>query len=377
MKIGIDARLYGLEHAGIGRYVMHLTEELQQLDTTNEYVLFLRQDDYHSLKLPSGWTRVLADVGHYTLAEQILIPQLIRSARVDLMHFPHFNVPLLYGGPFIVTIHDLLWHDFKGLNVTTLNPIAYLIKYGGYRLVVNSALDRSRHILVPSFWVKHELQDQFGLSNSKITVTYEGIAEAFSQSPDAQVSRSLVKYLKLSPPFVVYTGSAYPHKNLRLLFDAIKLSHQQKISLNVAIVSSRSVFLNDLKTYVHRQGLTDQVTFTGYLTDPELRALYSQALGLVHPSLSEGFGLTGLEAMAANLPVLASRAGSLPEIYQDAVLYFDPHDPTDLAVKLKQLLTDPQLIATLRTRGQQLTQTYSWADTAQKTLAAYQTTFAK
>src|SRR3989344_9098948 len=154
MRIGIDARLYGLKHAGIGRYIMHLVEELQQLDTTNKYVLFLRSDNYSTLKLPARWTKVIADIRHYTLAEQTTMPQIIRSAKVDLMHFPHFNVPLLYRGPFIVTIHDLLWHDFKGLKVTTLNPVMYLIKYGGYRLIVNSALDRSRHILVPSFWVK-------------------------------------------------------------------------------------------------------------------------------------------------------------------------------------------------------------------------------
>ena len=159
MVIGIDARLYGLEHAGIGRYIMHLVEELQRLDQTNDYILFLRKNYYPALKLPRRWTKILADIPHYTLAEQILMPRLIRSAQVDLMHFPHFNVPLLYRGPFIVTIHDLLWHDFKGFQVTTLNPIMYLFKYGGYRLGVNLALVRGRPILAPRFWVKHELQD--------------------------------------------------------------------------------------------------------------------------------------------------------------------------------------------------------------------------
>ncbi|OGY17630.1 MAG: hypothetical protein A2784_03995 [Candidatus Chisholmbacteria bacterium RIFCSPHIGHO2_01_FULL_48_12] len=363
MRIGIDARLYGLEHAGIGRYVMHLVKELQQLDTTNEHVLFLGQDDYDTLKFPAHWTKVLADVRHYTLKEQLTLPQLIKSTHVDLMHFPHFNVPLFYSEPFVVTIHDLLWHEFKGFNVTTLNPLIYFLKYGGYRLVVNHALVQARHILVPSFWVRQKLIDQFGLPGNKITVTYEGIASTFSTN---------VKTSQPKIPFVVYTGSAYPHKNLRLLFEAIKLINQKGVVLSLAIVSSRSVFLDELKAYVHREHLRPYVKFTGFLTDQDLRLLYGQATALVHPSLSEGFGLTGLEAMAANLPVLASRAGSLPEIYQDAALYFDPRDPADLTAKLTQLLTDPQLVADLRAKGRQLARTYSWSTTAQKTLEVYQ-----
>jgi len=367
MKIGIDARLYGLEHAGIGRYVMHLVNQLQSLDTANEYVLFLRQDDYDSLKLPPRWTKVLADIRHYTLKEQLALPQLIRSARVDLMHFPHFNVPLFYNQPFVVTIHDLLWHEFKGFNVTTLNPLIYFLKYGGYRLVVHHALFQARHILVPSFWVSQKLQDQFGLPGSKITVTYEGIAAAFLENTDSR--------LKLNPPVIVYTGSAYPHKNLRLLFEVVRLINQAGTPVILAVVSSRSVFLEELKTYVHREHLDQYINFVGFLPDQDLRLLYGQATALVHPSLSEGFGLTGLEAMAANLPVLASRAGSLPEIYRNAALYFDPHDPADLTARLTQLLTDPQLVADLRAKGRQLARTYSWSATAKKTMEVYETSF--
>lgn len=375
MKIGIDARLYGLEHAGIGRYVLHLIEELQRLDQNNDYVLFLRQDDYAGINLPPHWTKILAEVRHYTLAEQFVLPRLIQAARVDLMHFPHFNVPLFYHQPFIVTIHDLLWHEIKGLHVTTLNPLIYFLKYGGYRLIVSHALRQSRHILVPSQWVRQKLIDQFGLLGSKITVTYEGIAATFSQTVDSQSAQSLIKRLKINPPFVVYTGSAYPHKNLRLLFTALNLLNQHRHRLNLALVSARSIFLDELKAYVHRLHLDQQVFFLGYLSDQELRLLYDQAVALVHPSLSEGFGLTGLEAMAANLPVLASRAGSLPEIYQQAAVYFNPRDASDLAAKLRQLLNDAGLVANLRAQGQKLAQTYSWTDTAQKTLAAYESSF--
>ncbi len=372
MKIGIDARLYGLKHAGIGRYVMHLVEELKRLDTTNQYILFLRQDVYHQLNLPPNWHKVLADVHHYTLAEQIYLPKLIKSSQVDLIHFPHFNVPLLYPGPFIVTIHDLLWHEVRGLRVTTLNPLIYLLKYGGYRLVVAHALTKAAHILVPSHWVRQELEVRFNLPSHKVSVTYEGIATAFSQPVNSQTAVNLLSHFKITPPFVVYTGSTYPHKNLRVLLQAISQLKQQKVNLKLVIVSARSVFLNELKAFVHRLKLDSQVIFTGFIADSELRLLYSQAAALVHPSLSEGFGLIGLEAMAAGLSVVASQAGSLPEIYQDAALYFDPQSVADLTAKLQAVLTDQTLVKNLQAKGRQLAQTYSWTTTAQKTLQVYQ-----
>lgn len=372
MKIGIDARLYGLQHAGIGRYVMNLIQHLQNLDPTNQYVLFLRAADYSRLNLPSNWQKILANIPHYSFQEQWSLPQLIKSAQVDLMHFPHFNVPWFYHQPFVVTIHDLLWHQIKGLSVTSLNPVMYLVKYLGYRLVVSHALRRSVHILVPSHWVAQQLKTDFDLPSAKITVTYEGITATFAQPPDTTAAEKLIHKLKLHQPFLVYTGSAYPHKNLRLLLSALQRFHRQGQKLNLAIVSSRSVFLDQLKTLVHRQHLQDQIVFTGFLTDQDLRSVYSQATALVHPSLSEGFGLTGLEAMAAGLPVISANTGSLPEIYEDAALYFNPYSQDELVAQINRILTDPNLRQRLVAQGQRLTGNYNWHHTAQKTLEVYQ-----
>ncbi len=120
MKILLDARLYGLEHAGLGRYTLNLIEELKKLGDKEEFVILLRKKYYDKLRFPKNWKKVKADFRHYSYTEQIMLPILLYKERADIVHFPHFNVPVLYFGKYVVTVHDLLMHKFVGGAVTTL-----------------------------------------------------------------------------------------------------------------------------------------------------------------------------------------------------------------------------------------------------------------
>lgn len=164
----------------------------------------------------------------------------------------------------------------------------------------------------------------------------------------------------MKSPYVVYTGNLYPHKNIPLLIRAVELA---KIDLEV--VCTRSVFEKRLP-------VSARVQYLGRLTDEQLVNLYRGAVAFVFPSLIEGFGLPGLEAMAAGLPVIAARASCLPEIYGDAALFFDPHDPVDLADKIRALLIDKKLRQSLIAKGQQQVKKYSWAKMAKETWQIYQ-----
>jgi glycosyltransferase involved in cell wall biosynthesis len=117
--------------------------------------------------------------------------------------------------------------------------------------------------------------------------------------------------------------------------------------------------------------VTDRVRFTGPVSEAELAALYGAALAYVFVSRSEGFGLPGLEAMAAGVPVVAARAGSLPEVYGDAALYCDPLDVESIASALAGVASEDDLRARLVARGRQRAGEFSWARTAEQTLAVY------
>lgn len=175
MKIAIDARLYGPKDTGIGRYTQKLVENLTQIgDSSNLYYILLRKSDFESLELPKNWVKVLADLPHYTFKEQFLMPFLLYRINVDLVHFPHFNIPILYFRKYIVTIHDLIMHKFSSGSATTRKFPIYQIWRLGYHIAFAKAVYGSKKIIVPSNAVKNEVVNFYKINKKKVEVTYEG-----------------------------------------------------------------------------------------------------------------------------------------------------------------------------------------------------------
>ena len=219
MKILIDARLYGLENAGLGRYALNLIDQLTKIDKENEYVLLLRKKYFDSLKLPKNFKKVLVDFRHYSFREQLILPKLIASEKPDLTHFLHFNVPIWFKGKLVVTIHDLLMHRQKGLEATTLNPAFYYLKRIGYKKVFAEAVKKSSKIIVPSNFVKEDIVKTYKLNPEKVVVTYEGVdLKTIGKNTDDE--KVLKKYNLNSQNYFLYLGNAYPHKNLKRAFEA-------------------------------------------------------------------------------------------------------------------------------------------------------------
>lgn len=174
MKILIDARLYGPKDTGIGRYTQKLVDNLSQIDSKNHYLILFRHGDYESLNLPKNFIKILADFRHYSFSEQFKLPFLLYKLKPDIVHFPHFNVPLFYFGKYIVTIHDLIMHKFKGGEATTRAfPVREIWRLG-YYIVFAKAVYGSTKIIVPSNTVKNELLDYYKIKKEKVEVTYEG-----------------------------------------------------------------------------------------------------------------------------------------------------------------------------------------------------------
>lgn len=364
MHICIDSRLYGLKHAGIGRYIQNLIDQLGQIDTQNQYTLLV-SNDANLKKLPRNFTLISTAIGHYTLAEQTKLIRVLNNIDADLFHFPHFNVPFLFKKPYVLTVHDLLWHDKIGFNVTTLHPVKYVIKYVGYRLVIKNAINKAKKIITPTKVVKTAVSHRFNRNPTDITVTYEAADRLFSQ-PIKTSSDDLDKY-GLSQPFVIYTGSLYPHKNVINVVRAL----DSLPDVTLAIASARNVFVDRFMSQVNSEKLTTKIKLLGFVPDSDLITLYAQALCLVLPSQSEGFGLTGLEAITTGLPVVCTDSPVLREIYQDAALYVDTKQPKAISNKIKLLLDRPKTRKQLQHRAKQVAHQYSWKQMAQQTLAVY------
>src|SRR3989344_1426451 len=376
LRIGIDARFVGPEGTGLGKYTEKLILNLAKLDKKNEYSIFLRSENWSFLKLPNNFKKVLADIKWYSTEEQLKLSGIFSKEKLNLLHVPHFNVPILYKGKFVVTIHDLIHHQFSEQSASTKNFLMFKIKRTAYKTIIYSAVRRAAKIIVPSNFVKKQVISAFKINPEKIIVTHEAAEEEyFGQLKNSKLkTQNLLKKLKINTPYIIYGGNAYPHKNLERLLDAFKIliNHHSTRVTNLVIVCPRDVFSERLNAEIAKRDLESQVALCGYLESKDLKLLFDYAKAYVFPSLSEGFGIPGLNAMAANIPVVCSDIPTLQEIYQDAALYFDPGNSGDIADKIKKILEDQKTRAILVKKGMGQVGKYSWQKMARETLDVYE-----
>ncbi len=341
-RIGIDARFFGLENKGLGRYTNELIKWLEKVykkaQNDNqakkiEFYIFLRKENFSDYNPQNKhFHKVLADFHWYSLAEQIRFPFLLRKYKLDLVHFPHFNVPLLYRKKFIVTVHDLILFHYPTVRNTTLNKLVYWFKLLMYHLVIRSAIRRSNLVIAISKFTKNDLINTLKTSSQKIKVIYEG-AE-FNLNKERSTSReqksTFFKKYAIMKPYLLYIGNAYPHKNLERLVLVFKKLVQNGFDKQLVLVGKNDYFYQRLKKFIKKNKIK-QVVVTDYVNDVDLERLYQDAEVFVFPSLYEGFGLPPLEALVYGLPVISSNRSSLPEILGDKVDYFNPENENDMA----------------------------------------------
>ncbi len=363
MRIGIDARLWS--ETGVGRYIRALVEYLPQLDSKNEYVIFLREREYADLELPNEkWQKKLANVSWHSLEEQLKLPEIYAQAHLDLVHIPYFSVPIFIRTPYVVTIHDLTISHFPTGLASTKSSFNYWFKYVGYRAVLGQAVRKARKIITVSEAVKKQIRHDFNLPTTKIAVTYEsGELETGKATADP----------KMPQKYLLYVGNAYPHKNLSLLIEAFFELRQKFTDLSLVLIGKDDFFYQRLQKQVKGLGLEKQVLFPGSVANGELINWYKRALALVFPSLAEGFGIPGLEAMSLGCPVAASDLVVFREIYAEAVLYFDPKRASSIKDTVDQLIGDEELRRKLITAGKMQAKKYTWEKMTAETIKIYET----
>src|SRR3989344_566153 len=379
MRIGIDARLWN--ESGVGRYVRNLVEQLQLIDHENKYVLFVGSKDYENVKCQMSnvkWRLVKADIGWHTLEEQLKFPLIINKENLDLMHFPYFSVPIIYNKPYVVTIHDLILHHFPTGLASTLPRYLYRLKLLGYKFVIKKAAQNAKKIITVSNATRDEIIDHLKIEPSKVVVTYEGVNDKI-RNPNIEIrnkSKIINTKTKNVDQYFLYVGNAYPHKNLDRLLEAFSiLCHPEHSEgshdIRLIFVGKEDYFYKRLKEKVKKVNLEKSVLFYGEVSDEELVELYKNAKALIVPSLMEGFGLPGLEAMANKCLVLSSDIPSLREVYGNAAVYFNPNDVLDMEKKMIEVLGS-KVGHDFVGHGLERTKMFSWEKMAKETLRIYE-----
>lgn len=362
MNIGIDGRLWN--ETGVGRHLRALVDYLEKMVASHDFWLFLQKKEFSTFKPPSKkWRAILADVSWHTVEEQLKMPFIYRQAPLDLLHIPYFSVPILTTVPYVVTIHDLILSHYATGKATTKSLPIYIVKQLGYRMVVRSAVARARHILTVSHTVRNQLLEEFKLPPQKVSVTYEAGGLEGNSSGKLPPQKS---------PYLLYVGNAHPHKNLLRLVDAYQQVRQKFPQLTLVLIGRDDFFYKRLESEVRVLRKNTGVVFKGEIPNRDLWTWYENAEAFIFPSLAEGFGIPGVEAMSVGCPLIVSDITVFHEVYGEAAIYFNPTDSNVIAHTIIRLLQDKPLQKRLKTLGQRRAQRYSWKRMTEETLAIYE-----
>lgn len=307
MRIVIDCRFSGAK-AGLGSYTRAIASNVVRLAESEQYTLIVRNADEPWLAdVRQYCTVVAADIPHYSLAEQVRLPSLIRSLGADLLFSPHFNVPMRCPVPFVVTIHDLILHRYPNQ--------APFLKQLAYRLLIRHAVRSAGAVIAVSSFVQEEIAAAYGSgAAAKTAVILEGVDERFVPAPPDAVTRVLATHC-ITRDYFLYVGNAKQHKNVPLLIEAYRRAGVQDADLVLVSGGAEARAL---------EPLPPGVRFARDVSDADLPALYTGARALVTASLYEGFCLPVAEALACGGPVVATNRTAIPQIASGRTLLLEP-----------------------------------------------------
>lgn len=343
-----------------GRYVRSLVKYLEKIDHTNEYIVLLQPKDMEKWQPTNpNFRKVACPHKEYSFDEQLGLKRQLELLKPDLVHFTMVQQPVLYKGAVVTTMQDLTTLRFKN---PTKNAAVFAFKQMVYGWVNKVAARKSRLIITPTEFVKNDVVAYTGISPDKVRVTLES-ADLITD-PAEELTPLAGKQ------FILYVGRPNPHKNLPRLIEAFTVLKQTHPDLQLVIAGKFDEVYKKIQQDVAARGIKD-VVFTDFISDGALKWLYQNCQAYVFPSLSEGFGLPGLEAMIHGAPVVSSDATCLPEVNGDAAHYFNPMDINDMAKKIADVIDDTTLRNELIAKGKKQVAKFSWERMAKQTLAAY------
>ena len=358
-RIVIDAREL---RTSTGRYVENLLDQLQDVDTdlSHRYIVLLKPKDMDTWTPRSKrFTKVACRFKEFTFAEQLLMAAQLYRLKPDLVHFAMIQQPIFYLKKVVTTAHDITNVRFDN---PAKNKLVFAIKRWVYIRVIHLVMFKSKRILTPTQYIKDDIARFTNANSRKFTVTLEA-GDSISAKPEEIPELAAKK-------FIMYVGRPTPHKNLERLIDSFELLKDKQPDLQLVLAGKTDANYRRIARMVKKREIQN-VVFTGFVTEGQLRWLYEHCAAYIFPSLSEGFGLPGLEAMSHGAPVVSSNATCLPEVYGDAAHYFDPLATEDMARAINDVLTKDALRTELVVRGAKQVKKYSWERMARQTLDVY------
>lgn len=299
--------------------------------------------------------------GPRVVAESSWLPVELRRDRIDVVHCYGGVVPVGMGRPSVLTVHD----------VQPLEPgsvFSPLKKRWLHRMLPRSVA-AAAVVAVPSGFVRDRLVELLGVDPDRVVVVPHGVDRARFAEPSAEETVSVLERFRLRGPYVLYPAITYPHKNHQVLLEAFaNLAEPGPV---LVLAGGAGEVEDEVDRLIERLGIGDRVRRVGRVTAREIPVLTRSAAVLAFPSRYEGFGLPVLEALGADTPVVAARAGALPAIVGDAGVLVDPDDVAGWTGALEAALAGSQADATWTARRQARLDRFEWSDSVALLVDAY------
>jgi glycosyltransferase involved in cell wall biosynthesis len=360
--VAVDATAVPADRGGVGRYVDELLPALAAEGADLVVICQERDAGHYAELVPDAELRTApAAIARRPVRlawEQVGLPHLARRAGADVLHCPHYTMPLAARLPVVTTLHDATFFSHPEVHLP--------VKRHFFRTWTRVSLARARRCLTPSGATRDELVRLVGADAARVDVAHLGVDPARFHVPSAEERAAAREHLGIDGPYLAFLGTLEPRKNLPALVRAWSTLDDPP---DLVLAGGRG-WDDDVDRVAAEVPAGHRLHRPGYLPLELLAGFLGEAQLVVYPSLGEGFGLPVLEAMACGAPVLTTRLLAIPEIGGDAVAYTGT-DPGSIAADLRALLADPARRASLAAAGLERAAGFDWRSCARAHLAAY------
>jgi glycosyltransferase involved in cell wall biosynthesis len=368
MRIGVTLQSLKLRWGGIRVYTEEIVKHLLELDRENEYILIypsfgpphnllgLYCREYKNVtEVKTTFSRIPSGV----YWDQIIIPKIARQYNIDILFNPFLSVPFFGEFKKVMIMHNIEYHIIPKVYDWKMCTRWFFLE----KILVPAA-DRIisiSNVMTQDFCrvVKYPIEN--------VRTIYHGVSEKFRAVQDGKKLQEAKEKYRLPEEFILFVGHIYPQKNFANLIKAFNIIAKKIPHKLVVVGQPRWKYKSDL-TLIESLKLHDRMHFLPFVPNDDLPAIYTLACCFVYPSLYESFGLAQLEAMACGCPVVAARAGAIPEVSGDAAMLFDPYNPEEMGEAILKTVSDSDFRRFLIEKGLARAKEFTWDRCASETL---------